>query len=64
MRVIVDWDRCESNGRCMDAAPEVFQVQDDDVLHVLQEHPDPSLREQVLQAVEACPKLALSVEEE
>ena len=45
MRVVVDWDLCESNGLCMAAAPEVFELQDDDTLMILQETPDESLQD-------------------
>ena len=62
MRVIVDWDLCESNALCMDAAPEVFEVDDDDELHLLQEHPPEELRTKVEEAVRRCPKAALSLE--
>ena len=40
MKVIVNFDVCESNALCMEAAPEVFEVRDDDFLYVLAEHPD------------------------
>ena len=43
-RVVVDFDRCESNALCMAAAPEVFEVRDDDFLYVLQENPPDDLR--------------------
>ena len=46
MRVVVDFDLCESNAVCMGIAPEVFEVRDDDFLYVLQEEPDESLRRQ------------------
>ena len=62
MRVVVDWNLCESNARCMAAAPEVFELQDDDTLLVLQETPDESLRGKVGDAVRACPKRAISLE--
>lgn len=62
MRVIVDFDRCESNAVCMAAAPEVFEVRDDDSLYVLQEQPPEALRAKVEEAVKACPKQAISVE--
>ena len=55
MRVVVRFDRCESNALCMDACPEVFEVRDDDLLYVLDEHPPEHLREKVEQAVRACP---------
>ena len=44
MRVVVDFDLCESNALCMQAAPEVFEVRDDDFLYVLQENPPEELR--------------------
>ena len=37
MKVKVDWDLCESNAMCVRAAPELFKVDDQDVLHVLVE---------------------------
>ncbi len=64
MRVVVDYGRCESNALCMAAAPEVFEVRDDDQLYVLDEHPPESLRQKVEGAVQACPKIALSIEED
>jgi ferredoxin len=64
MRVVVDRDLCESNGVCEGLAPEVFQIDDDDTLLILQEHPDESLRAKVQDAVRSCPKQALSLEED
>ena len=43
MRVVVDYDLCESNAVCMGIAPEVFEVRDDDFLYVLQDEPDEAL---------------------
>jgi ferredoxin len=63
VRVVVDWDLCESNGLCMAAAPEVFQLQDDDTLLILLQTPDESLRGKVTDAVHACPKQAISLQE-
>jgi ferredoxin len=64
MRVVVDRDLCESNGVCEGLAPEVFQINDDDELDILQEHPDESLRSKVQDAIRSCPKQALSLEED
>ncbi len=47
----------------MAAAPEVFRVDDDDVLHVLQEEPGEEWRAQVEAAVSACPMMALGIAE-
>ncbi|HLY81768.1 MAG TPA: ferredoxin [Acidimicrobiales bacterium] len=63
MRVIVDYDKCESNALCMGAAPEVFEVRDDGFLYVLQETPDESLRDKVVEAVRLCPTQAITLEE-
>jgi ferredoxin len=63
VRVIVNLSQCESNALCMAAAPEVFQLGDDDQIHVLMEEPPPELRERVEKAVRTCPKQAISIEE-
>jgi ferredoxin len=63
MRVVVNFDLCESNALCMAAAPEVFEVRDDDFLYVLDEHPPEGLRAKVEAAVAVCPKQAISIEE-
>jgi len=61
-RVVVDFDRCESNALCMGVAPEVFEVRDDDFLYVLQDEPGEELRSKVEEAVRRCPKQAISLE--
>jgi ferredoxin len=63
MRVIVNFDLCESNALCMDACPEVFEVRDDDFLYLLNENPPEELRSKVEQAVRACPKQAITLED-
>jgi ferredoxin len=63
MRVVVDYDLCESNAICMAVAPEVFEVDDDDNLNLLQEQPPEDLRPKVEEAVRRCPKQALSIED-
>ncbi len=64
MRVVVDFDLCESNAICMGIAPEIFEVRDDDFLYVLDETPPESMRERVEEAVQRCPKQAISIVEE
>lgn len=63
MKVIVDFDRCESNAVCMGVAPEVFEVRDDDYLYILDENPPEALRPKVEEAMRGCPKAAISIEE-
>jgi ferredoxin len=62
MRVVVDFDLCESNAVCMGIAPEVFEVRDDDFLYILQEEPPEELRPKIEEAVRLCPKQAISIE--
>ena len=62
MRVVVDFDQCESNALCMGILPEVFEVRDDDFLYVLQENPPEELRSKVEEAVRRCPKQAITLE--
>ena len=63
MRVVVDFDQCESNALCMGILPEVFEVRDDDFLYVLNETPPEEMREKLMEAVRSCPKNAISIED-
>ncbi len=62
MKVVVDYDLCESNAICMAIAPEIFEVRDDDFLYVLNETPSADQEAKVREAVERCPKQAISIE--
>jgi len=62
MKVVVNFDLCESNALCMKAAPEVFEVREDDFLYILQENPPEGLRSKVEAAVANCPKQAITLE--
>jgi ferredoxin len=60
MRVVVDHDRCEGNAFCVNIAPKVFQLDDDEHAMVLTD-PVPVEQEALVeQAIEACPRAALS----
>jgi ferredoxin len=62
MRVVVDFDRCQSNALCMSAAPDIFEVRDDGFLYVLVEEPGDEQRAAIESARELCPTQAISVE--
>lgn len=64
MKILVDYDLCEANAVCMEQAPEVFKVDDDDNLHVLVESPGDDLREKVEAAVRLCPRQALAIQDD
>lgn len=63
-RVVVDYDLCESNAICMQVAPDVFEVRDDDFLYLLTETPGDDARARVNESVQRCPKQAISIAEE
>jgi ferredoxin len=63
MKIVIDYDLCESNAVCMGIEPTVFEVRDDDNLYILNEHPDESLRPKMEEAVRRCPKQAISIED-
>ena len=53
MKIVVDWDLCESNALCVQICPEVFSMDDDDNLIIASDAPDEDLRDQLEQAVAA-----------
>jgi ferredoxin len=61
MNVVVDRDLCESHGRCVEAAPAVFEIRDDDQMYILDENPGEDQRQAVETAVANCPRQALSL---
>ena len=62
-KIDVDWGLCESNGVCMGVIPEVFQLEDDDTLTLLQEEVTPGNEQLVLEAIRQCPRQAISINE-
>lgn len=62
MRILVDRDKCEGLGMCEAMADDYFELDDDDVMHVIDEEPDESDRGHVNAAIQACPVLALRLE--
>ncbi|WP_435242866.1 ferredoxin [Streptomyces cucumeris] len=56
MHVRVDRDRCRGAGRCVLAAPEVFdQSEDDGLVVVVDDRPPPALHERARLAARLCP---------
>ena len=64
MHVVVDFDQCDANGLCVDAAPGVFELGEDDVLRVRAEHPAPALWPAAENAARSCPKLAITLRDD
>ena len=61
VKVTVIADKCIGSGSCEMLAPEVFEVRDDGLAHVLADDPAPELASQVAQAAEACPTRAIRI---
>jgi len=63
MRVTVDRDLCEANGVCASLVPAVFDLDDEDYLHIMVDDVPAELADLVRRAVLSCPKVALRVED-
>jgi ferredoxin len=63
MKVVVNRSLCDGNGNCAAAAPELFELDDEDQLHILKESFGEELRAKAEAAVRSCPKNALSLED-
>ncbi|MEU5872172.1 ferredoxin [Glycomyces sp. NPDC047369] len=62
MNVIVHADKCVAAGQCVVLAPEVFDQRDDDGLVVLlEEAPEPGLEVAVRESAAACPAAAIEL---
>lgn len=63
-KIHVDFGLCESNGVCMGVIPEVFDLDEEDYLHVLSDEVTPQNEARVREAVRQCPRQAISIDEE
>jgi len=64
MRIVVDFDLCQSHALCTEAAPELFEIRDDGFLYVLNETPGKELRAKAEKAVVECPTGAITLKDE
>lgn len=62
MHIAINDDLCQGHGQCVDAAPDVFYISDDDdLVHALIDEPGDTLRTAVEDAVRRCPVGALMI---
>ena len=61
MKIVVDFEVCEGHGLCVAACPDVFQLDDDGTLDLLQSEPPAELEAQVRSAAALCPTAAITV---
>jgi len=64
MKISVDRSVCQGHAQCEDAAPEVFEVDDDALVVLRTENPPAGLRPKVEDAVRWCPVEAIRVEDD
>ena len=63
MKIVVDFDLCQGHAVCEAEAPDVFEVDDEGKLTVLDGSPPEALRSEVEAAVRYCPTRALRIED-
>lgn len=63
MNVTVDRDRCQILAQCVFAAPDVFELDEDDRL-VYEAVPDEALWSEVELAARSCPVKAITIDED
>jgi ferredoxin len=61
MQVKVDPDLCEANAICCGLAPDVFELDDDEMLLIKLPEPPAEHHDRVALAVARCPKNALQI---
>lgn len=64
MKPEIDESLCIGDGICADICPEVFEMREDNLAHVINESPEPELHDRVREGADACPTSAISVHEE
>lgn len=63
MKIVVDFEKCDSNGVCCGVSPETFELDDQNFLVIKQETPDEEFRGAMEECVRSCPTGAISLEE-
>jgi len=64
MRIVFNAENCSTHGACIDAAPDLFEWAEDDTLRIKIPNPGEEYRDQLEDAVTACPTQSLSIEED
>ncbi len=62
MKIVVDFDKCDSNGVCCSISPELFELDEQDFLVIKQETPSEEFRSALEECVRGCPTGAIALE--
>ena len=63
MRIAVNESACEGHGLCAQAAPEVYEVDDEGVVQLLTSEPTGALLDAAEAGARVCPVAAITVHE-
>lgn len=63
MKPVVDENLCIGCGLCEQTCPEVFKVNDEGIAEVIEPDPGPELYDGARDSADACPVMAISIEE-
>jgi ferredoxin len=61
IRIQADFDKCEAFANCVIAAPDLFAINDENFVEILDDRPGSDRLEAAREAVRTCPTRALSV---
>ncbi|MFF9653635.1 ferredoxin [Streptomyces sp. NPDC014622] len=59
MRVEVDQPKCVASGQCVLLVPDVFDQDDDGIVELLTDTPDPAHHDDVRESASVCPAAAI-----
>lgn len=62
MKIVVDFDQCESSAKCCELAPAFFELDKDRYLVIKNPEPDEESRALLEECVRACPTQAIRLE--
>jgi len=63
MKVKIDPELCNGDEVCVQLCPEVFEMQEDKAVGIMDEIPE-NLQDSVREAADSCPSEAITIEEE
>ena len=63
MKAVIDSDLCIGDGVCEDVCPDVFQIGDDGLAHVINDNPSEELYGCMRDAEASCPVSCISIHE-